>query len=283
MIKRFLKSGLFLFLTAGAFAQAPTATIISVSSTVCTGASLTFSSITTNTPTSFKWSVSPSTSVNAFPDYANNFVVLTFNRPGAYTTSLTVSNPSGTTTTTKLITVIQSASAVFNASLTNTGFPTQLVLTNFSTNTIKNYWVFSDVAGLAGKDSSLNTVKNYTASGSYSVNVIALGAGGCNDTASYRFYISDSSGVTAPTIFTPNNDNVNDIFRPIARGISKMNVWVYNRFGTIITSWDKVNGFWDGYTTSGEPCQDGVYFYVIEATGFDGRSYKLKNNLTLVR
>lgn len=279
-MNNFLKLGLLLLFTVCARAQSPTATIVVPSNTVCTGSAVTFSAITTNTPTSFSWLIVPSTSVTVLPDAISPFISLTFGKPGAYTASLTVSNSTGTFTTTRLINVTQSANASFNASLTAAGYPTQLTLTNFSTGSIKNYWIFSDVSA---KDSSVNTVKNYTASGAYTVSLVALGSNGCNDTAYYSFRIADSSGITAPTIFTPNNDNVNDIFRPIARGIKTMNVWVYNRYGTFITSWDKVNGFWDGYTTSGEPCQDGVYFYVIEATGFDGKTYKIKNNLTLIR
>lgn len=279
----FLKLSIFLLASVSAKAQVPTATIVAPASTVCTGASITFSTITSNSPTAYSWTISPSLSVTAFPDYSSSFITLAFARPGFYTATVQVSNATGTSSAVQSINVTQSAAAIFNASLSTTGFPTQLVLTNYSTNSIKNYWIFSDIPGLPGKDSTLNTVKDYTASGSYSVMVVAVGANGCNDTSSYDFYISDSSGITAPNIFTPNNDNANDIFRPIARGISKMNVWIYNRYGTIIASWDKVNGFWDGYTTSGDPCQAGVYFYVIEAVGFDGKSYKLKNNLTLLR
>ena len=62
-----------------------------------------------------------------------------------------------------------------------------------------------------------------------------------------------------------------------------MNVSVFNRYGTIIINRDRVNGFWDGHTTSGERCEAGVYFVILEATGFDGKSYKLKQSLTLVR
>jgi gliding motility-associated-like protein len=244
---------------------------------------MTFSAAVSNTPTNYRWIVSPATSVTAFPDLTSPLITLTFGRAGVHSVSLQVSNATGTTTTVRNITVIQSANAAFNASLTTSGYPNQLVLTNYSTNFIKNYWIFSHIPGINGKDSTLNTTMNYSVSGSYSVLVVAIGNNGCNDTASYRFFISDSSGVTAPTIFTPNNDNVNDIFRPTVRGITSMNVWIYNRFGTIMTNWDKVNGFWDGYTTSGQPCQPGVYFYVIEAVGFDGKSYKLKGNLTLMR
>ena len=68
------------------------------------------------------------------------------------------------------------------------------------------------------------------------------------------------------------------------RGLAvEMNVSIFNRYGTIIISWDRVSGFWDGHTTSGERCEAGVYFVILEATGFDGKSYKLKQSLTLVR
>jgi hypothetical protein len=62
-----------------------------------------------------------------------------------------------------------------------------------------------------------------------------------------------------------------------------MKVNVYTRFGNFVYGWDTVNGFWDGHTTSGMACENGTYFYVIEATGFDGKSYKLKSFLTLIR
>jgi gliding motility-associated-like protein len=111
----------------------------------------------------------------------------------------------------------------------------------------------------------------------------ALGKNGCNDSLSYSFRISDSSGVTLPNIFTPNDDGVNDVFRPITKGITSMMVWVYNRYGVTIANWDRINGSWDGYNTSGLQCGSGEYFVVVEATGFNGKTYKQKGTLTLIR
>ena len=280
-MNRFLKVIFSLFACISVRAQVPTATIVSPSATLCTGASLTFSANTTNTPTAYSWSVSPSKSVTALPDYNSPSITFTFSSGGTYIISLMISNASGSNIATSTVIVTKSAKASFNASLTATGFPNELVLTNFSTNSISNQWLFND--DLAANTTSLNTIKNYSVSGNYSVTLIAYGNSGCNDTSRYAFRIGDSSGVTLPTVFSPNGDNVNDIFKPIAKGISKMNVSVFNRYGTIIISWDRVNGFWDGHTTSGERCEAGVYFVILEATGFDGKSYKLKQSLTLVR
>lgn len=65
-----------------------------------------------------------------------------------------------------------------------------------------------------------------------------------------------------PNIFTPNNDSVNDILKfNLCNKILKF--IVYNRWGNVIFESEKSNPFWDGRTTSGEPCVDGNYFYVI--------------------
>ena len=278
---RFLKLTVIVLSSLSAFSQVPTATIVSPSFTLCTDTLLTFTSITTNTPSSYSWSVSPSKSVSILSDNVSPTISIRFLSGGNYSLSLLVSNSTGTNLTTSILPLNTSATASFNASLSTVGYPNQLILTNYSTNNISNQWLFND--DISANTTSFNTIKNYSVSGSYSVTLIAYGALGCNDTSSYTLRIADSSGITLPTIFTPNDDEVNDIFRPITQGISTMHVWIYNRYGAIIKDWDKVNSFWDGHTTSGERCEAGVYFVIVEANGFDGKSYKLKHSLTLAR
>ena len=279
-MKKIYKLIVIIFVSVCAKAQVPTATIVAPTATACTGTSLSFSATTTNTPTAYSWSITPRTSVTVFPDLTSASIVLTFINSGNYVLSLNVANASGSITVTKNITVAKSAKASFNATLIDIGYPSQLNLTNFSTNAIAYNWLFSDVAGTF---TTTNEVKSYTTSGTYSVTLISYGNLGCNDTLDYSFRISDSSSVTLPNVFTPNNDSVNDVFKPKIRGIKELNLWVYNRYGTIIYTNNKINSFWDGYTTSGEPCQAGLYFCVCEAIGFDGKSYKLKGNITLLR
>jgi gliding motility-associated-like protein len=275
----FFKIAFILLLSSGLKAQVPTATIVAPSPTLCSGVNYTFIARSTNSPTTYSWSVAPSTSLVLTPVNTSPFVILNFGRAGIYLVSLEVSNTTSTTVTTRTFNVTQSAHASFNASLNAVGYPTQMVLTNFSTYTVSNTWNYSD----AVSDNSIHALKDYTASGNYSINLVAYGNKGCNDTAYYSFRIADSSGITLPNIFTPNNDSINDIYKPVSRGISKMTAFIYNRFGTLIYSWDKVAGYWDGYTSSGEPCQSGVYFCVLEGTGFDGKTYKLKSKVTLLR
>ncbi|MBI2722785.1 MAG: gliding motility-associated C-terminal domain-containing protein [Bacteroidetes bacterium] len=100
--------------------------------------------------------------------------------------------------------------------------------------------------------------------------------------------------VVIPDIFTPNNDNINDEWKiKLPNGFKLKTVTVYNRWGTLVYSIDdevlnsansKIRVVrWDGRTTSGLECSEGVYFYVIHYTDKNGILYKKKGNLTLIR
>jgi gliding motility-associated-like protein len=269
-----------LFSGALSFAQAPTATIVPPPGTLCTGQALIFNSLTTNTPTAYSWTVSPANGVSYAFGSTQPSVGITFTNAGVYSVSLTVSNASGTVTAVNSVSIGISPNALFSASLTGVGFPNQINLTNFSSNANAYQWQFSETAVT---DTNRNTTHTYTLSGAYTVSLVAMNNNGCSTVSTYSFYLADSSGITLPNIFTPNGDDVNDVFKPIARGISAIKVSVYTRFGNFVYGWETINGFWDGHTTSGMPCEPGTYFYVLEATGFDGKTYKLKSYLTLLR
>lgn len=262
------------------FAQVPTATIIVPTTTICTDNSIVFNSTTTNTPTAFNWTISPAAGNTILSSTTQNSVGISFSNAGVYTLSLTVSNASGTTTATKTINVNANPRASFSASLNASGYPTQLVLTNFSSGATSYIWSYSET-GVT--DNTTDAIHSYTSSGAYSVTLTALNSNGCIDTDMYSFYISDSSGITLPNVFTPNGDGVNDVFKPIARGISDIKVNIYSRYGNLVASWDKPGGHWDGHTPSGMACENGTYFCVVQATGFDGKTYKLSGFISLFR
>jgi len=262
-------------------AQAPSATITAPSGSLCTERVYTFSStVTGDTPTAYTWSLMPSTGFTFVSGSGSTMANIKFSLPITYSVSLMVANASGTVATGVLTSVFKSARASYNASLTSSGFPVDIVLTNYSSNALGYNW---DFFGAAPTQTNVNLVQSFPVSGEYTVALIALGSGGCNDTLSYPFVVDDISDVKLTNVFTPNNDGVNDVFRPITKGLTSLKVSIYNRWGNLMYEWDGVNGFWDGYTTAGIPCPDGVYFYVLEAKGFDGKTYKLKSNLTIAR
>lgn len=69
-----------------------------------------------------------------------------------------------------------------------------------------------------------------------------------------------------PNVFTPNNDGVNDFFKPaIFKGMKSGNMIVLNRWGQVVFETDDVSNGWDGRYKN-KPVTDGVYFYKIQYT-----------------
>lgn len=96
------------------------------------------------------------------------------------------------------------------------------------------------------------------------------------------FDTNDSiSNIILPNVFTPNFDSINDVFKPYLDEITEVNFSIFNRYGNLIFETNRVHGFWDGRTTSGEPCKDGTYFCVLNATGIEGKKYKEKTFVQL--
>jgi gliding motility-associated-like protein len=242
--------------------------------------SQTFTASSSGNPATYTWSITPASGYDLLSESTGSILSVNFTKGQTYSLQLIVANTSGTFATSKLVGASKTALASFNASLIATGYPNEMVLTNYSSNCTKIYWHYSDQDS---RDSSASVTKPYYKAGSYTISLIAIGTKGCSDTADYSFRISDSSSISLPNVFSPNDDGVNDYFKPLMTGISGLNAWVFNRDGVLMASWDKVNGTWDGHTTSGMACSDGVYFVVVKAFGFDGTVYNKKTSLTLIR
>ncbi|MBP9068734.1 MAG: gliding motility-associated C-terminal domain-containing protein [Bacteroidia bacterium] len=264
-----------------ASAQAPTATIVMPSGVLCTDVPHTFSCITTGSITAYSWSLSPTSGHTMMPNNFSSSVSITFTSAVTYSLTLFVANGSGTFATGGFVTISKAANADYRAVLSDVGFPANLWLVNHSSSYTGINWEFANAA--APTQTAESVLQPFNTPGNYTVSLIAFGANGCNDTLDYNFVIDDASDVKLVNVFTPNNDGVNDAFKPIIKGIFEMKVWVFDRWGVLMYNWNGIKGSWDGYTTSGIQCPDGVYAYVLEAKGFDGKEYKLKSSLTLIR
>ncbi len=91
------------------------------------------------------------------------------------------------------------------------------------------------------------------------------------------------TNISIPNIFTPNNDNVNDLFKISCTGITSLNCKIYDRWGILVGELENVNDTWDGRTTAAVECSDGVYFYVLIAKGIDEKEFNEKGFFQLIR
>jgi gliding motility-associated-like protein len=91
------------------------------------------------------------------------------------------------------------------------------------------------------------------------------------------------AGIYVPGGFTPNNDGLNDILRPVVVGMKEFKYFaLYNRWGEqVFRTTDPFKG-WDGMI-KGIKQGSGVYVWIAEAVDFNDQPVKLKGTTTLIR
>jgi gliding motility-associated-like protein len=71
--------------------------------------------------------------------------------------------------------------------------------------------------------------------------------------------------ISAPNVFTPNEDSFNDYFEISAgTNIGRYKLQIYNRWGKLVYESNELTKFWDGRTLTGEEATAGVYFWRID-------------------
>ncbi len=107
--------------------------------------------------------------------------------------------------------------------------------------------------------------------------------GSCEDySETYTVSIGESV-LECPNIFTPGTtEEVNDVWKVSYKSIVDFHCWIYNRWGVLIKEFTDPSDGWDG-KYRGKLVSAGVYFYVIRATGSDGKKYKLSGDINILR
>ncbi|MFV0506866.1 MAG: gliding motility-associated C-terminal domain-containing protein [Bacteroidales bacterium] len=136
----------------------------------------------------------------------------------------------------------------------------------------------------------------YDVPGTYNVRLTAFKVSGkhtCYDTAYIDDKVDvDSSYIECPNVFTPNGDGMNDVFVVKTLSLKSMSIIIKNRWQSTVHKWSSDNIFgsedvyynsvWDG-KINGSYASPGVYFYVIQAEGRDGRKHKESGFIHLFR
>lgn len=95
--------------------------------------------------------------------------------------------------------------------------------------------------------------------------------------------IDCATGVHVPTGFSPNNDNNNELYSIIVGiDVQAFTFSIYDRWGNKILQSSEKGFTWDG-TFHGEPCNSGVYAYILEVVFTNGSGELRSGNITLVR
>ena len=106
---------------------------------------------------------------------------------------------------------------------------------------------------------------------------------GCETSDDINIKVFVKTEVYVPSAFTPNDDGLNDIFKPICFGIKELKYFtVLNRFGQIVYTTTKLTEGWDG-TYKGKTQDGDVFVWILEAMDFNGNLINKKGIVVLIR
>ena len=146
------------------------------------------------------------------------------------------------------------------------------------------YHLFADPGGL--RQLAQNTTGNFLSpvlrsDQDYYLN---LQVGSCNSsTTKVHINVIDFSKVFVPNAFSPNGDNLNDIFKVNVFGkITIDYLEVYNRWGQQVFRTKDITKGWDGNTRN-TPNPPGAYIWILQGYDIDMSVLHLKGSVILVR
>lgn len=128
----------------------------------------------------------------------------------------------------------------------------------------------------------LSTDQNYIVeqAGVYTVKI--TNTAGCSGTDTVSVSEDCLNDIIFPNAFTPNEDNLNEIFLPFGSTIKNFNLKIYNRWGQLIfESVDQSRG-WDG-TYLGKRQEEGIYLYRVSYSVRNGEEKGRTGKVVLIR
>lgn len=146
-------------------------------------------------------------------------------------------------------------------------------------------WDFGNGQGNIVNDLS-NQYTSYGTEGIYTV-TLTVTEGSCSDQATQNIIVNLLLPLSydMPNVFTPNNDNSNDVFTLNTVNATNLELVILNRWGNVVyESTGDVNAAWNGKVQNdGQECTNGTYFYKFTIFGEQGEEIEEHGFVQLVR
>jgi gliding motility-associated-like protein len=141
-------------------------------------------------------------------------------------------------------------------------------------------YTWTPTTGLSCTNCS-NPIASPTVTTTYTVT--GTDASGCIGTANVTIVVEQLCGeIFIPTIFSPNDDGLNDFECVMGGCVNTMVFAIYNRWGEKVFESNTIENCWDG-TYKGKKVNTGVYVYKLNAVLNDGTEIEKAGNINVVR
>lgn len=106
--------------------------------------------------------------------------------------------------------------------------------------------------------------------------------GSCEEIGETYTVSIGASELKCPNAFSPGaSEGVNDEWKVSYKSLIDFECWIFDRYGNQLCHFTDPSQGWDG-KRGGKVVKSGVYFYVIQATGSDGKKYKKSGDINVL-
>lgn len=124
---------------------------------------------------------------------------------------------------------------------------------------------------------------DFTSQGTVYVRFIGSNKDGtCSSFGDIYTITIDSPELVIPNAFSPNGDGINDIWKISYKSLIDFKCWIFDRHGHEIYHFSEPELGWDG-KIRGRDISSGVYYYIIEAIGSDGKKIRKKGDINVIK
>lgn len=135
----------------------------------------------------------------------------------------------------------------------------------------------------AGTATTFEDVTNDPAHQLYTYVVLAnANAAGLGQSISNELEMIKEPNLSYPAAFTPNGDNLNDVFFVFGQFVEKFEMNIFNRWGELLFTTDDLDKGWDG-KFKGVTQPEGTYAFIANLTDQAGRTFKRSGSVVLLR
>ncbi|MBP1673575.1 MAG: C-terminal target protein [Bacteroidetes bacterium] len=152
--------------------------------------------------------------------------------------------------------------------------------TNCSQYATHYHWEFGD--GISS--SNQNPSHFYNESGMKEITLYASNDYDCIDSVKKSVIVNEVSIIYIPNSFTPNNDGLNDIFKPACSFVREegYSLKIFNRWGEEIFFSNDIQYGWDG-THNAQAAPSGTYSYIILYENLFGQQFRKIGSINIIR
>jgi gliding motility-associated-like protein len=124
---------------------------------------------------------------------------------------------------------------------------------------------------------------SFVLSGPYTITLTVVDQQGCEDSYTLVINVKDPD-LIIPNVITPNGDGVNDELVLSEQFFKTYQIQIFNRWGHVVYMIEDQTGIalWDGDTSDGVPCTDGVYFYRLIGEMLGGTAVDRNGFVTVI-